>query len=168
MTTRQLVTSKLFQPPGFTSSLTGDNHKPQVLKQKTEPTRHSLLEVIWDLWFAYLMLSAEPTRQLVRSSGKNERLGAISLWKWLEGWFLCRKLVLRSRVKTASSSQLQKPSPVYSGLVFKPLQGIFPTPFSPLTAAGAHTPSRLLCLSILNAFFQPCLPYPHNFQLYLL
>lgn len=83
MATRQLVTSKLFQPPGTTFSLTGDYHKPQVLKQRLKPTRDSLLEVIRR--FAYLMSSA------ARSSGKAERYGAMFFCNWLKGQFPCRK-----------------------------------------------------------------------------
>lgn len=78
MATRQLGTSKLFQPPCTTSSIPGDNHKPQVLKQRMGPTRLSP----WSnqgSWICRLMLSEEP-KELLRILEKTKRLGAISLW----------------------------------------------------------------------------------------
>lgn len=84
MATRQSVTSKFFQPPGTTSSLTEDNRKPQVLQQRMEPTSNSLLEVPTDLLICILVLPTEPTRQ--RGGLKNtwKKLGALSLCNWPE------------------------------------------------------------------------------------
>lgn len=89
MATRQLVTSKLFQPPGTTPSLSRENHKLQVWKQN---------EAYWRLspWSNQRSFDLHVdvicrTERTARSSDKNERLGAISLWNWLEEWFPCRK-----------------------------------------------------------------------------
>lgn len=102
MATRQVVTSKFFQPPGTTPSLTEDNHKPQVLKQRMEPTG----EVIRDLLMGILVLSTESKGQ--RSSVKH-------LWKvWsptplelARGKVQGGSRALRSRVNSAPSPSLQ-------------------------------------------------------------
>lgn len=156
MATRQSVTSKFFQPPGTTPSLTEDNRKPQVLKQRMEPTSNSLLEVPTDLLICILVLPTEPKGQrgALRNtwkklgpypSGTGQRKGSVE------------KMSFEKQRKYYTFLPASKPTCIYSGLAFKPLQAVLPLPLLTHTDCSRcpySTPS-LLCLSILNAFLQP-------------
>lgn len=145
MATRQSVTSKFFQPPGTTPSLTEDNRKPQVLKQRTEPTSNSLLEGTRVL-ICVLVLSTEPKGQrgAVKNTGKK-----VGLWNWLEERLSAEdelgeaEKILHLAPDLWIHQHVQWPA-------FKPLPAVFPHPTD--THRCPHSKPSRLCLSILNAF----------------